>query len=258
MQTHIDWEALSETFAERVRGEARAWISEDERHFERTMTFALGRLSEGRGIGAFLIERFPGQRLRCLDLGAGGGGVSLGLGNYRQLEVHAVDVIPNQAMVELREATRLPIEVTVGTGESLPYADASFDVVLCLETIEHVHRPDDLGREIMRILRPGGLCMITTPPRLRYLFKPDPHYGVRGLLLLPDALQPMLARAAAGVRLYDVVHIFWSVDGITKHFPGGDVEVFWDHPRPFAQAWKNDWWWKYRFHLWDRIIVRKR
>jgi SAM-dependent methyltransferase len=258
LKTHLDWEELSRTFAARVSGEVREWISSDEGHYDQTMAFGLGRLTEGRGVGQYVLQRFPGRTVRCLDLGAGGGGVSLGLGNYRDIEAHAVDVIFNSSMYELRKFTGLPIKLAVGTGESLPYADASFDAVLCLETIEHVHRPNDLGAEIMRILKPGGFCMVTTPSRLRHLLKPDPHFGVRGLLLLPDALQPFVAKVAAGVRLYDVVHIFWSVDEIAACFPAvANVETMWDRPRPFASRWKNDLWDRHRHRLWDRIVLFK-
>jgi SAM-dependent methyltransferase len=143
-------------------------------------------------------------------------------------------------------------------GERLPFATNSFDAVLCLETIEHVHGPAQLGAEIMRILKPGGVCMLTTPPRLRYLVKGDPHYGVRGLLLLPDALQPIVARRAAGVTLYDVVHIFWTTRGILQHFPGARAfNVMWNQPKPFRSKAQNALWWAFRYWLWDRIVFRK-
>jgi len=258
LQTHLDWDELTRVFSERVRREISHWISADDRHFDQTMAFALGRLSEGRGVGQYVRERSPAKPVRCLDLGAGGGGVSLGISNYRDIEAHAMDVVFNAGMYELRRATGLPIQLTVGSGEALPYEDASFDAVLCLETIEHVHRPKELGAEIMRIVRPGGFCMVTTPSRLRHLFQPDPHYGVRGLLLLPDALQPIAARVAAGIRDYDVVHIFWSVGEIAACFPNlAHVETMWDHPRPFTTAWKNRLWERQRHRLWDRIVLWK-
>ena len=46
--------------------------------------------------------------------------------------------------------------------------------------IEHVADVPSLGAEIMRVLRPGGYCMITTPARLRHLTAPDPQPPGRG------------------------------------------------------------------------------
>lgn len=45
----------------------------------------------------------------------------------------------------------------------LPLADACADLVTCLAVIEHVERPDVLVREVHRILRPGGVLVLTTP-----------------------------------------------------------------------------------------------
>ena len=45
----------------------------------------------------------------------------------------------------------------------LPLPDASVDVVSCLAVIEHVDRPDVLVAEAQRILRPGGVLVVTTP-----------------------------------------------------------------------------------------------
>ena len=48
----------------------------------------------------------------------------------------------------------------------LPLADASADVVVCAETIEHVENPRLLMRELVRIARPGGYIFVTTPNQL--------------------------------------------------------------------------------------------
>jgi 2-polyprenyl-3-methyl-5-hydroxy-6-metoxy-1,4-benzoquinol methylase len=57
----------------------------------------------------------------------------------------------------------------------LPYEDASFDLVTCTEVIEHLEHYRPLVREMSRILRLGGVLIISTPnvlnlrSRLRYL-----------------------------------------------------------------------------------------
>jgi 2-polyprenyl-3-methyl-5-hydroxy-6-metoxy-1,4-benzoquinol methylase len=47
--------------------------------------------------------------------------------------------------------------------EPLPLPDGSADVVSCLAVIEHVERPDVLAAEAHRVLRPGGVLVVTTP-----------------------------------------------------------------------------------------------
>jgi SAM-dependent methyltransferase len=46
---------------------------------------------------------------------------------------------------------------------SLPYADASFDIVYCTDVIEHLEYPADIVGELVRICRPGGYVCIVVP-----------------------------------------------------------------------------------------------
>ena len=43
--------------------------------------------------------------------------------------------------------------ITQGTGEALPFEDASFDVVCCFAMLHHVPRPDAVVREVLRVAR---------------------------------------------------------------------------------------------------------
>ena len=52
-----------------------------------------------------------------------------------------------------------------------PVAEASADVVACVETIEHLENPRMVMRELVRIVRPGGLVLVTTPNQLSFLSK---------------------------------------------------------------------------------------
>jgi ubiquinone/menaquinone biosynthesis C-methylase UbiE len=49
-----------------------------------------------------------------------------------------------------------------GDGERLPFADASVDVVVMSEVIEHLLRPELAVWELSRVLRPGGVFLMTT------------------------------------------------------------------------------------------------
>jgi SAM-dependent methyltransferase len=100
---------------------------------------------------AFLLD--GGRPLRVLDLGAGTGlltEVVLGLDHG----VLAVDPSP-EMLAEL--TARLPgVATAVGTAESLPAADASFDAVVAGQAA-HWFDPSPAAREIRRVLRPGGV-----------------------------------------------------------------------------------------------------
>lgn len=51
----------------------------------------------------------------------------------------------------------------VGSVMDLPFADGSFDVVVCTEVIEHTVDPRRAVMEVARVLRPGGTLVLTTP-----------------------------------------------------------------------------------------------
>lgn len=50
-----------------------------------------------------------------------------------------------------------------GDALQLPFAPATMDTVLCNEVLEHVPEPSQLFAEAARVLRPGGILLLTTP-----------------------------------------------------------------------------------------------
>ena len=55
------------------------------------------------------------------------------------------------------------LDRVVDINEPLPFEDGSFDSVLCSDVIAHVKRPWELMREMVRVLKPGGRLVVTTP-----------------------------------------------------------------------------------------------
>jgi ubiquinone/menaquinone biosynthesis C-methylase UbiE len=56
----------------------------------------------------------------------------------------------------------------------LPFADGTFDLVVCTETIEHVHDLQLFLSEARRVLEPGGRLAVTTPANRFLIPAPDP------------------------------------------------------------------------------------
>ena len=63
-----------------------------------------------------------------------------------------------QKMKDFHNFQAIDAEVT-----STPFPDAYFDKILCAEVIEHVSKPNRLLLEISRLLKPKGVCLLTTP-----------------------------------------------------------------------------------------------
>ena len=75
-------------------------------------------------------------------------------------------------------------------GDRWPVEDASADVVLCTETLEHVPEPDQFLSEIARVLRPAGKLILTVPFAARYHFIPHDYWR-----FTPAALHRILRAA---------------------------------------------------------------
>jgi SAM-dependent methyltransferase len=70
-------------------------------------------------------------------------------------------------MAELAANDRLDERVVkdLNTRDGLPWGDAQFDLVLCTASIEYLVQPQAVLREARRVLRPGGLCVVTFSDR---------------------------------------------------------------------------------------------
>jgi methionine biosynthesis protein MetW len=96
----------------------------------------------------------------CLDVGCGSGNSYAGEIARRATQWIGVDVSTNA--VEAARAAGLDARVIDDAAE-LPFPDASFDLVLCIEVLEHLFSPDQAASEILRVLKPGGHLVCSTP-----------------------------------------------------------------------------------------------
>lgn len=110
------------------------------------------------------------DRAKHLDIGAGSGLLLKQVRDRFLVEQSACDYSSN-----FMKHSDVPMDLIDLDGGQLPYPDSSFDLVTCVETIEHLENFRALFREMHRILKPGGVAIITTPnilnlrSRLRFL-----------------------------------------------------------------------------------------
>ena len=116
---------------------------------------------------AWAAERATGKKI--LDLSSGGGDTSRMLARlgYR---VVATDYGPPAALNGVARVAGVDLN------SFLPFQSASFDGVDLVEVIEHIENQPQLIREIGRVLKPGGVVLISMPnilnmmSRVRFLF----------------------------------------------------------------------------------------
>src|SRR5215468_3862663 len=98
----------------------------------------------------------PGTRL--LDVGCGAGQLAL-IAARAGVQVVGCDIAVNWLEKARSRAAAEGLEITFeeGDAESLPYADAQFDVVTSLIGAMFAPRPDRVAAELTRVCRPGGI-----------------------------------------------------------------------------------------------------
>ncbi len=110
----------------------------------------------------FLLPFARGKRV--VDLGCGEGyGADL-LATVASF-VSGVDLAPEAIYHARKKYQKDNLEFLYMDIYSLSLEKGSYDLVLSMQVIEHLHDPDRFMREAIRILKPGGLCVITTPNR---------------------------------------------------------------------------------------------
>ncbi len=149
---------------------------------------------------------------RVLDVPAGNGLVSDRL-RESGFEVVSADINGER-----------PDYVAFDMAGRFPFDDATFDGVLCLEGIEHMVDPVALLAEMMRILRPGGILVITTP-NLMCMYS-RLHFVLHGT---PYQFKPSQQRPVPAGVMEDRGHIapmgYLQLRYLIEHFGGRVVAV---------------------------------
>jgi len=98
-----------------------------------------------------------------LDLGAGAGIVPQM--NFRGMVKHCCGIDPDERVLE----NHFLDEAKVATGDSIPYPDSSFDVVISNNVLEHLQSPQLIFNEVARVLKPSGFFLVKTPNKWHYV-----------------------------------------------------------------------------------------
>ncbi len=128
-----------------------------------------------------LIAQYCPESGSALDLGCGDG-LFTHLAALKNLNATGLDLEPEaieQAKAQAAQQTYPgpPPTYLLGEPGPLPFDDGQFNLVFMLDVIEHLPNPVVVLRETMRVLKPGGTLLVSTPA-WQYGGSSDPTYHV--------------------------------------------------------------------------------
>ncbi len=141
-----------------------------DRRFRSEYDYALFEYFRSAKVLAWLDQCGVTLNGRVLDAGCGGGGMPLSLAEETAWVV-GIDLVDRFRDAGTRLATEKSLsnlEFLQADGMALPFAPASFDVVLSHAVIEHVADAEQYLRECHRVLRPNGWMYLSTAPYLSF------------------------------------------------------------------------------------------
>ncbi len=135
---------------------ATAWWSEELRWVRTLKNLVPARLK-------FFDRHIDWAGKRVLDLGCAGGFMAEAMAQ-RGAQVIGIDPAKEAIAAARSHAAQsgLDIRYDTGVGEALPYDDAAFDAVVCVDVLEHVSDLGQVLQEVARVLKPGGLFLYDT------------------------------------------------------------------------------------------------
>jgi SAM-dependent methyltransferase len=134
-----------------------------------------------------------------LDIASGEGYGSSILGQVAA-KVNGTDLLAEAVDFARQHYGTESVTFSQGDVRNIPHPDAAFDVVVSFETLEHVTEHERFMAEIKRVLRPGGLLVMSSPDRDVYLrgLQPNPFHRRE---LNRDEFSALLAQFFSDYRL---------------------------------------------------------
>lgn len=118
------------------------------------------RRESAKRLQALLAQLRTSKNVEHLDIGCGDG--FLFECKPEGWVSHGIDVTPE--MLNECAINHPSVKLEQGFAESLPYLDASFDVVTCYSFLDHIESTDKFYAEAIRVLKPGGLFYFGLSP----------------------------------------------------------------------------------------------
>lgn len=110
---------------------------------------------------SFVLQHTSLQGLHVLDLGCGGGIFTEALARQGAV-VDGLDVEPGALKAASDHAKKEGLSINYVCSAIEDYKSKSYDVICCMEMLEHVEQPQAIIHHCQRLLKPGGMLFLST------------------------------------------------------------------------------------------------
>lgn len=121
-----------------------------------------GTLHDERRVFEYILNYIRSGSLFVLDVGCGNARMAKEM-LHRGNSVCSLDISLNNTSKALELYPSDKHSAVIADALCLPFADNSFDCIICSEVIEHTAEPNKLVEELVRCVKPNGQVIITTP-----------------------------------------------------------------------------------------------
>jgi len=157
---------------------------------------------------------------RVLEIGCGTGQYIAFLAMKKNIEAHAVDYSEKATAFTSALAKKLGVVVNVQRADiqSLPYPDGFFSVVFGDQVIGHVEDMDKAMAELVRVMKPGGLVLLTFANRVRLDGWPLFAWLKGGMPYRQRSLSPWAVRSLVRRHGVDLVGSYGEIPFLARSF----------------------------------------
>lgn len=175
------------------------------------------------------------EKSKVLDVGCNSGEFLKLLRDAKQCDTVGVDV--SEPVLEL--ARQKGLKVIKADAETLPFDDATFDVVILREVLVHLHDPVKALKEIRRVLKPSGFLLGSAPHANLEKTVWDEQRGMHHRYYDEDQLSEALEQAFELTHLRVLNGAQFAISFAMSHLAEKPVELLWKSGNADTPEWEH-------------------